>query len=186
MHRNDLIDRLSTYKTVFMEEAAMVNRTLNFVQNHVDCFDRRLMHGHVTGSAWVVNPARTRTLLLHHRKLNRWFQPGGHADGDPDILQVVLKEASEESGVNIEYVKLLSENIFDVDIHTIYPSEHDDRHEHYDIRFLIEIDDRLEIPGNNESHQIGWIPLNKVSHFNNMRSLHRMVRKSYGKFSSAT
>lgn len=156
----------------------MVARTLDFILNHTNCFDRTLMHGHVTGSAWVINPARSHVLLLHHRKLDRWFQPGGHADGDPDILQVVKKEVSEESGIDISHIKLLSHDVFDVDIHTIYPSEHDERHVHYDIRFLIEIDDRLEIPGNDESHQIGWVPLFQVSRFNNMRSLHRMIRKT--------
>jgi len=178
MHRQDLIQRLSKYRSDFMEEAAMINRTLRFILAHEDCFNRELMHGHVTGSAWVINPNRTHTLMLHHRKLDRWFQPGGHADGDPDILQVVLKEVSEESGIELDQVKLLSENVFDVDIHTIYPSKHDDRHEHFDIRFLIEIDDRLDIPGNSESHQVAWIPLDQVSRFNNMRSLHRMVRKT--------
>ncbi len=156
----------------------MVSRTLEFIQNHTNCFDRHLMHGHVSGSAWVVNPARTHTLLLHHRKLDRWFQPGGHADGDPDILQVVIKEVSEESGIDVSHIRLLSDNVFDVDIHTIYPSEHDERHIHYDVRFLIEIDDQLEIPGNDESHQIGWVALSQVSRFNNMRSLYRMTRKT--------
>ncbi len=178
MHRKNLIQQLLGYRTEYMEEAAMVDRTLRFIEAHQDCFNRHLAHGHVTGSAWVVNPARSHTLMLHHRKLDRWFQPGGHADGDPDMLQVVLKETSEESGIDINNIKLLSEGIFDIDIHTIYPSAHDDRHEHFDIRFLVEIDDRLDIPGNDESHQITWIPLTQVMHYNNMRSLYRMVRKT--------
>lgn len=160
----------------------MVDRTLKFILSHDACFDRALMHGHVTGSAWVINPARTHALMLHHRKLDRWFQPGGHADGDHDILQVVLKEVSEESGIALEQIRLLSDDIFDVDVHTIYPSQHDSRHEHFDIRFLLEIDDRIVIPGNSESHQVAWIPLHQVSHFNNMRSLHRMVRKTRALF----
>ena len=160
----------------------MVRRTLKFIQAHENCFDRRLAHGHVTGSAWVINPARTHALMLHHRKLNRWFQPGGHADGDPDILQVVLKETSEESGIDLSKIVLVSKDIFDVDIHTIYPSAYDDRHEHFDIRFLLEIDDRLPIPGNSESHQVAWIPLSRVSHYNNMRSLYRMVYKTRALF----
>lgn len=178
MHREDLIQRLSIYKSPFMEESAMIGRTLDFVQRHTNCFDRTLTHGHVTGSAWVINPSRTHALLLHHRKLDRWFQPGGHADGDPDILQVVLKEVSEESGIEMQNIKLLSDYIFDLDIHTIYPSNHDERHLHYDVRFLLEIDDSITIPGNDESHQVLWVPLHQVSRYNNMRSLHRMVRKT--------
>ncbi len=160
----------------------MVQRSLHFIKAHPNCFDRTLEVGHVTGSAWVLNPSRTHTLMLHHRKLDRWFQPGGHADGDSDIIQVVLKETAEESGIDISQIKLLSDAIFDVDIHTIYPSSHDQRHEHFDIRFLLEINDQLEIPGNNESHQIGWIPLPEVNRYNNLRSLHRMVRKTKALF----
>jgi len=178
MHREDLLSRLKAYRTPFMEEAAMVRRTLQFVREHINCFDRALLHGHVTGSAWVLNPARTHTLMMHHRKIGLWLQPGGHADGNPDIQQVVLKETSEESGIPLPKISLVDEDIFDVDIHTVYPSEHDDRHEHFDVRFLVEIDDHLEIPGNSESHQIGWIALDEVSHFNNALSLRRMIQKT--------
>lgn len=156
----------------------MVERTRRFVLQHENCFDRSLAHGHVTGSSWVVNPTRTHALMLHHRKLNRWFQPGGHADGDPDMLRVVLKETAEESGIALEDIRLLSEHIFDVDIHVIHPNPFDDRHDHYDIRFLVEIDDRIPIPGNDESHQIAWIPLRDIPHFNNALSIRRMIQKT--------
>ena len=157
----------------------MVTRTRRFVQQQPNCFERTLVKpGHVTGSAWVINPRRTHVLLLHHRKLDRWLQPGGHADGDADIIQVVLKETAEESGVDVTQIKLLNEAIFDVDIHTVYATVHDPRHDHFDIRFLLEIDDRLPLPGNDESHQIAWIPIEQVSRFNNARSLYRMVQKT--------
>lgn len=178
MHRVDLIQRLQSYRTRYIEEAAMVERTLRFIKAHENCFDRSLMHGHISGSAWVVNSARTHVLMLHHRKLDWWLQPGGHADGNPDLRQVALKETSEETGIDLTQIRLLDQNVFDVDIHTIYPSAHDHRHVHYDIRFLVEIDDRLPLPGNNESHQVAWIPLWQVSHFNNLASLHRMIRKT--------
>ena len=184
MHREKLLVKLHQYRTPFMEEAAMVDRSIRFVRAHHNCFDRNLAVGHVTASSWVVNRQRTHTLMLLHRKLNRWFQPGGHADGDSDAVQVALKETSEESGIDLADIKLLDEAIFDVDVHTIYPSAHDHRHEHFDMRFLLEIDDQIPIPGNNESHQITWIPLTAVSRFNNMRSLHRMVRKTYLRFRS--
>jgi len=178
MHRQELLQLLADYKTPHMEEAAMVNRTRHFIAQHSNCFDRRLASGHVTGSAWVINPACSHVLMLHHRKLDLWLQPGGHADGDTDIIRVALKETAEESGIDIQQIKLLSESIFDVDVHTVHDSTHDFRHEHFDIRFLLEIDDSLPIPGNDESHEIGWVPLNQVSHFNNAISLRRMVQKT--------
>lgn len=178
MHRQELLGLLTSYNTPFMEEAAMVQRCRQFVLQHENCFDRNLAHGHVTGSTWVVNPARTHVLMLLHRKLGFWLQPGGHADGDPDILRVVLKEAAEETGVDLANIRLLHHNIFDVDIHTIHESIHDPRHVHFDIRFLVEIDDQIKLPGNDESHQVSWIPLNQVSRYNNMRSIYRMLQKT--------
>lgn len=178
MHREKLLQLLNNYKTPFLEESAMLERTRRFVAANENCFDRSLLPGHVTGSSWVVNPNRDHALMLHHRKLDLWLQPGGHADGNADIHNVVIKETSEESGIELEHIKLVSRDIFDIDIHTIYASQHDHRHEHYDIRFLLEIDDSMPVPGNNESHQIGWIPLTQISHFNNFRSLYRMIRKT--------
>lgn len=178
MHRRQLLQLLARYRTPYIEEAGMVARARRFVAQHPDCFNRELMHGHVSGSAWVINPARDRVLLLHHRKLERWLQPGGHADGEADIHRVVMQETAEESGVDIAHIRLLDEAIFDVDVHVVHESEHDPRHTHFDIRLLLEIDDRLPLPGNDESHQVAWVPLHQVSRFNNALSLHRMVDKT--------
>lgn len=156
----------------------MVSRTCRFIMEHVNCFDRELLPGHVSASAWIVNPVRSHVLLLHHRKLDLWLHPGGHADGDPDILRVVMNEASEETGVAAEHIRLMSDAIFDVDIHTVYESEYSPRHEHFDIRFLMEIDDRLPLPGNDESHQVAWAPLEEVPRFNNTRSIFRLLQKT--------
>ena len=178
MHRQELLQLLNHYDTEFMEERAMVARTRQYVSQHSNCFDRELRPAHITGSAWVLNPAWDHALMLHHRKLDMWLQPGGHADGDHDMLRVVLKETQEESGIALDDIQVLSTAIFDVDIHTVFDNEHFDRHDHFDIRFLLQVDDALPIPGNDESHQVRWIPLEEVSHFNNVRSLYRMVEKT--------
>jgi len=125
-----------------------------------------------------VSPDRCRVLLLHHRKHDQWFQPGGHADGDADILRVALRETSEETGLDPSHIRLVSGEVFDVDIHTIQASVRGPRHQHIDIRFLVEMDDDLPIPGNDESHDILWVPLAQVPRFNNNRSTFRMVEKT--------
>ncbi|WP_455211377.1 NUDIX hydrolase [Kaarinaea lacus] len=169
---------MANYRTRFMEEAAYVHRAYTFVSSHTNCFDRDLTPAHVTGSAWVVNPARSHVLMMHHRKHDQWFQPGGHADGDADILRVALRETEEESGLNADQIRLLNEEIFDLDIHTIPATDYFPRHEHVDVRFLVEIDDTFPIPGNDESHEILWVPLEAVSRFNNNRSTYRMLEKT--------
>lgn len=178
MHRQELLQLLSRYRTRFMEEAAYVDRAREFVAQHPDCFDRQLWPAHVTGSTWVVNPQRSHVLMLHHRKHDQWFQPGGHADGDADILRVALRETAEETGLDPAHIILLDDEIFDVDIHLIYSATPSPCHEHIDIRFLVEIDDRYEIPGNDESHAVLWVPLAEVPRFNNNRSTHRMLEKT--------
>lgn len=178
MHRHHLLTLLRDYRTRFMDEAAMVAKTRRFVLAHERCFDRGLNHGHVSGSAWVLNPARSHVFLLHHRKVDLWLQPGGHADNNHDILEVALNETAEESGAERAAVHLLSERIFDVDVHCVHETANEPRHWHYDIRFLVELDDRLNLPGNDESHAVAWVPLYQVMRLNNMRSIYRMVQKT--------
>jgi len=117
-------------------------------------------------------------LMMHHRKHDQWFQPGGHADGDADILRVALRETVEETGLESGQVRLLSSDVFDVDIHTIPAIGDEPQHEHIDIRFLVEIDDSHDVPGNDESHEVSWVDLHNVSRFNNNRSTYRMVEKT--------
>jgi len=178
MHRQQFLALLEHYRTPFNVEAGYVNRMRRFVQQNENCFDRALWPGHITGSAWVTNPTRDKVLLLHHRKLDQWFQPGGHADGDSNILRVALRETQEETGLPAEVIKLVQPNIFDVDIHTIPAGPKGPEHMHYDIRFLLEIDDAIPVPGNDESHDIAWVPLEAVTQFNNNLSTCRMLEKS--------
>ena len=116
--------------------------------------------------------------MLHHKKQNQWFQPGGHADRDSDIRRVALRETHEETGIAPEDIRLLDDRIFDVDILVIPASQHGPRHVHFDIRFLLEIDDSIPVPGNDESHDILWVPLYQAARFNNNLSTHRMVEKT--------
>lgn len=178
MHRQRLLDLLAAYRSPFPEEAAYAGRARDFIESHPNCFDCDLWPAHVTGSAWVVNADRSRVLLLHHRKHDRWFQPGGHADGDADILAVSLRETSEETGLAPDGIRLLDEGIFDLDIHRIPASVRGPAHEHIDVRFLVEADERLPLRRNEESFDVRWVPLSGVSRYNNNRSTYRMVEKT--------
>jgi 8-oxo-dGTP pyrophosphatase MutT (NUDIX family) len=175
MKRSNLLSLLDAYVPLDALETAMYVETLKFVNDNPDCFERTLQTGHVTASGWVVSPDRSQVLLMHHRKLDRWFQPGGHCDGDSDVVQVATKEVMEETGV-MDF-KLALDGIFDVDVHLIPANSKDVAHYHYDIRFLFEAnpDDKLVI--NIESRDVRWIPLGEVENHNNSESLMRMVRK---------
>jgi len=177
MHRNELLNLLTSYRTRFMDEVAFVRRAINLIKQDDRVFDRA-MPMHVTASTWVVSPDREQVLLMHHRKYGHWFQPGGHADGDSDVLHVALRECTEETGVDPAHINLIEPAIFDVDIHSVPTVGAVPGHDHIDIRFLVEIDDRLAIPGNNESHEVKWFSLYDVMQMNRFRSTYRMLEKT--------
>ena len=152
-------------------------KMLNFYKNNKNSFSKDNTKGHFTGSAWIINPAKNAVLMTHHKKLNMWLQLGGHADGDKNLINVALKESEEESGFS-NFI-LLSEEIFDLDIHEIGPMNNDPRHLHYDVRFLLEADPiKNKIVISNESHDVKWIPLVEVRNYNSEDSIKRMVTKT--------
>lgn len=86
-----LRQQLAAYRTRWPEEAAVAEQFAQLLDDAADPFVRARAEGHFTGSAWVVSADGERTLLTHHRKLQRWLQLGGHADGDRDLAQVALR-----------------------------------------------------------------------------------------------
>ena len=152
-------------------------KMLNFFDNHDGCFEKDNLPGHFTGSAWVISPDKNKILMTHHKKLNMWLQLGGHADGEKDLKSVALKEAKEESGFN--NFSILSEEIFDLDIHKIESINEEPEHLHYDVRFLLEADpNEQNIIISEESHDVKWIHLDDVLEYNSEGSISRMVEKT--------
>jgi 8-oxo-dGTP pyrophosphatase MutT (NUDIX family) len=176
MKRQPLLELLRHYTPSNTTEQQMWQNAITFVENQPDCFERWLTLGHVTGSAWIIDPSRQCALLMQHRKLNRWFQPGGHADGATDVLQVALKEATEETGLSD--IQAIDNSIFDVDVHLIPARNEMPEHLHYDIRFLFEANANTPLLGNQESKALQWIQLEEIENYNNSDSILRMVDKT--------
>ncbi len=110
------------------------DRVLAFCAKHADALHRSCPQGHLTGSGLVIDPARRQTLLIHHRKLDLWLQPGGHADGDGNLAGVAMKEVREETGLT--GLRVISPAI-DVDIHVIPERPNEPEHLHLDLRFVL-------------------------------------------------
>lgn len=175
MHRQPILALFDRYLKRYPDEQPTLERIKGFVIAHEDCFKRELEVGHITGSAWIVSECGDQALLTHHKKLNIWVQLGGHADGDADVQRVAQREAEEESGLTD--LELVSRDIFDIDIHEIPARKSEPAHYHYDCRFLLRAKS-LSYIVSEESHDLEWISLSKMSDYTTEASVLRMVAKT--------
>jgi 8-oxo-dGTP pyrophosphatase MutT (NUDIX family) len=133
-------------------------QVLAYVAAHEDAAWRSSAEGHLTGSALVVDATGERTLLMLHRKLGRWFQPGGHADGDTNLPAVALREATEETGVDGLRVAIPA---IDVDVHRVEPPA-EAAHLHLDVRYLVLAPPGATEVGNEESVALRWVGIDDL------------------------
>lgn len=176
MLRQPLLNLLRTYSAKFPAEASTAGQLIAFVEENTDCFKRSLQQGHITASAWVVNHDKSAALLIHHVKLDKWLQPGGHCDGDADTLHVAQKECIEETGLETRPV---STEIFDIDIHEIPQRKEVPAHLHYDIRYLLQaVPDTAISASERETNNVLWVPLEDIKHYTTEPSILRMLVKT--------
>jgi len=175
MYSNLLKNQLLNYKPAYNEDTSVLDSFEAFIEQHKNCFDRELLEGHITGSAWIVDKSRRYVLLTHHRKIGSWFQLGGHCDGCHNVCEVALKEAREESG--LARIAVLSDAIFDLDIHVIPEYKGIPEHKHYDVRFLFEADRRDLLMISSESKDLRWVKIEDLEEYSQESSILRMAEK---------
>ncbi len=127
-------------------------RVLGLCDGPADPLDRASLPDHLTASAVVVAPGRG-ALLLRHRKLGLWLQPGGHVDGDGNLLAAACREAEEETGIAGLMPVLPA---IDVDVHDV-PYPDGSFHIHHDLRFLLLAPEGAEARINEESTGSRWV-----------------------------
>ena len=136
--RRALVSSLAAHEPADEKEAQDLARIRMFVAGHDDPWDRRIPTGHLTGSALVLSADAGQVLLLHHRKLERWLQPGGHADtGESSGESVALREALEETGIERLALHPAAPRPLDVDVHDIPARPGEPAHQHLDLRYLV-------------------------------------------------
>ncbi|MBW8312747.1 MAG: NUDIX hydrolase [Rhizobium sp.] len=156
----DLGHALACFLQANPAEAATAALFSDFLASSPAAFERSHPPGHFTGSAWLVSADGERVLLTHHRKLGRWLQLGGHADGDTDLARVALREAEEESGL----VGLVVEGgLFDLDRHAIPARGADPEHWHYDVRFVVRATGSEDFAVSEESLDLAWKPVAEIA-----------------------
>ena len=178
--RTALEDALRRHAPADEEEAQDRDRILAFVRRHESPFDRAIAEGHLTGSAITVSADGSRVLLLHHRKLDRWLQPGGHGDpGETNGEEVALREALEESGIQGLTLNPTAEHPLDVDVHDIPARGSEPAHEHLDLRYLVvSPPDAVISPALAELHEIRWVPWAEVAALSPDHGLRRALAKA--------
>ncbi len=156
-------------------DGAIVAAFRAFLHARSDAFERTCPPGHFTGSAWLVSADGRRVLLTHHRKLKLWLQPGGHADGDPDLRRVALREAEEETGLRGLHIE---PDIFDIDRHRIPARPGEPGHWHYDVRYVVRAGEDERFVVSEESHALAWCDVREIAADGSAdASVRRMARK---------
>lgn len=139
----DIVRDIAAYEPINEQERRDKELMLRFISEHEDAFSRENLIAHMTASAWLVNPARDRVLMVYHRIFDSWSWTGGHADGERDLLSVALREVAEETGV--DHLRPVTEDIFSLEILTVDGHEKRGRyvpsHLHMNVTYLIEADD---------------------------------------------
>jgi 8-oxo-dGTP pyrophosphatase MutT (NUDIX family) len=178
--RVTLAATLSRHAPADAEEAASLRRILDFVGRHPHPFERGIREGHLTGSAIVVSAGEDRVLLLHHRKLDRWLQPGGHADpGETRGEDVALREAREETGIEGLLLHPSAPRPLDVDVHAIPARGPEPAHDHLDLRYLVIAPrDAALVPSEAETRELRWAGWDEVEALRPDHGLRRALAKA--------
>jgi len=170
--REALLEALDAYRAGALHDEEPISRFRTFLER-ADPFRRGDPDGHVTASAVVAHTSADRFLLVFHRKLDRWLQPGGHLeDGDPSVFDAALREAREETGLS-DFSAPIGSAILDLDVHAIPAFGADPPHFHYDVRFLLTTGD-----GGKLADGAAWFPLAAVEPADSDGSLTRAVGKA--------
>lgn len=131
--------------------------------------------GHLTASGFVVSPEGDAVLLIFHKKLGIWVQPGGHIEAADSTLEAAARrEVAEEVGLTLQADSAAT--IFDLDIHTIPARKDEPAHEHFDVRFCFQAPTR-DFVSSDEVAGARWAELAKIDQLTSDESVLRAVRK---------
>ena len=172
--RETLVAELKAYRELWPDEAPVVDRMAAFLEGRADAFSRTCAEGHVTGSAFVVDPERKRGLFVHHAKLERWLQPGGHCEEGESALEAARRETLEETGVEVGAAAMRLP--IDIDIHEIPERGPEARHFHYDVRYLF-IARPGQLRASRESLDVAWLAFAEAKLRNPELSIQRPLDK---------
>ena len=165
MTKENLIQSIRQFQPFNEQETIDKATMLTLLAEDHDLSTRDNSLYHLTASAWVVNPQRTKVLMAYHNLYNSWAWLGGHADGNYDLAAVAVKEAQEESG--LQRVQLVSPQILSLEVLTVNGHEKKGKyvpcHLHLNVTYLLEADADAPIRiKEDENSQVGWIDFDDI------------------------
>lgn len=180
-------ERLEQYRPYNEQERKDKDVILQCMNLYENVFYRDNLIVHFTSSSWIMNPCRTKVIMVHHNIMDRWVWPGGHADGNENLLQVAVKEAKEETG--LKNLKVVSDDIFSIDVlpvashvkHGMYVNSH----LHLNVSYLFEASEseKLEIKVD-ENSAVKWIERERlpklVKQMEDFKLYQKVNEKCYG------
>ncbi|MBU2865147.1 NUDIX hydrolase [Reinekea forsetii] len=170
------LELLRQYNPEDLTEKKALSFISEFVEKQPRYWARDTLEGHLTASAWITNKTQTKAVLLHHKKLDIWVQPGGHIDdSDASLVEASLREAIEETG--IASLTLKPKGVFDVDVHDIPERKQEPKHLHLDVRFWYEAENEA-LTLSEESNELAWLNRSEIEALTQEESVLRMVRKT--------
>ncbi|MBQ5443784.1 MAG: NUDIX hydrolase [Erysipelotrichaceae bacterium] len=156
---------LRAYQPYNIQEEKDKETILSFLERYDDAYERSNELAHMTASAWVVNPDKTKVLMAYHRIYDSWAWLGGHCDGNKDCLAVAIREVREEAGV--ENVVPLSEDIFSLEVLSVDShykrGEYVPTHLHLNVTYLLQADEKEDLHiKEDENSNVSWFGLDEA------------------------
>lgn len=161
----NLKEQIEKYIPYDEQEEKDKEQYLKYIDKFDDVLVRDNIFGHFSASAFVLNKERTKMLVVYHIINDGWIYPGGHADGEKDLLSVAVREVEEETGLK---AKVLDENIYS--IQSVPVKGHIKRgkyvsaHLHFDVLYLMEADDKIPLVyRTDESKGVKWVSFDEAT-----------------------
>lgn len=154
-----LEEQIKNYQPFNEQEEVDKEYFLKFINIFDDVLTRKNIFGHFSSSAFVVNEDRNKIVVVYHIINDGWMYPGGHADGEEDLLSVAVREVEEETGLK---ARVLDNNIYAIQADPVQPHIKNGKfvpaHIHFDVIYLLEANDKEPLMyREDESKGVKWI-----------------------------
>ncbi|MGL6105852.1 NUDIX hydrolase [Romboutsia sp.] len=176
----EYIKKLESYIPLNEQEEKDKEIILDFIEKNENVLTRENEVAHVTSSGFIVNKNRDKVLMIHHNIYKSWGWTGGHADGDSNLLEVAIKEAKEETGV--ENIIPATEEICCIDILPVKAHVKKGKyvapHLHLSVAYVLVANESEEVKIKaDENSGVAWVEIEKVLELTNEEHMKYVYQK---------